>query len=290
MLREFAVEPALLGQWNEFRYLHEKFGVPKARVIAEFPKKWRKMVYEAASDFTEIQKKTLEVWMENKESFLVHGGRNYTLPGDWLQSAEIAHGERPFHAILANGNPRNHSKVLLPQDIPIENHPLFKCPRECFMPRNIEGFIEISGFLLSCSKQIIFIDPYFKANSDWGNSLKAMLACTPTDALMLRYCAGISPRGEEKGYRVADLKEKLPRFIPHGKSVQIVLLDKDVGMDTHNRYIVTERGGIKFPWGLDVARDEARDIVNLMEEETSNSMFEEYASLAERSVVTKFTV
>ena len=290
MLREFAVEPELFGQWSEFRYLHEKFGVPKARMIAEFPKKWRRMVYEAATDFTEIQRKTLEDWMANKDSFLVPSGRKYTLPDNWQQSAEAAHAQNPFHAILANGNPRAHQQVLLPRDMPIENHPLFKCPYECFMPRDISGFMEISGFLLKCSKQIIFVDPYFKASSTWGESLQAMLSCVPPEAHLLRYCTGVAPRGEEEAYRITDLKEKLPKFISQGKSVEVVLLNKDAGMDMHNRYILTERGGIKFPWGLDTSGDGSSDIVNLMEEYTSESMFREYSSLVGRSVYTQFTV
>ena len=69
MLHEFAVEPKLLGTWESFHYLHEKFGVPKARLIAEFPKKWCLMVYDAAENFTDIQTKRLEQWLSEKDFF-----------------------------------------------------------------------------------------------------------------------------------------------------------------------------------------------------------------------------
>ena len=46
MLKEFALEPEALASWESFRYLIEKFGVSKGRVISRFPKQWKRLVYE----------------------------------------------------------------------------------------------------------------------------------------------------------------------------------------------------------------------------------------------------
>jgi hypothetical protein len=286
MLCEFAVEPALLGEWQEFRYLHEKFGVQRARMIAEFPKKWRRMVYDSATDFTDIQRSQLEDWLKGKEKFLVPSRRSFDVPDDWLHSAELAHNQQPFHAILSTENPHGNGKVLLPRNISIEQDPLFKCQTEDFMPRNPAGFVRISGFLLRCSRQIIFVDPHVKAMYKWGEALSAMLDCIPPDATMIRYCAVDSPMGQIKEDRLREFREKWPRLsIPAGKMLEFVLLGKDTGLDTHNRYILTERGGIKFPWGLDAPHDGSKDMVNIMAEETHATMFEEYSTLTSRSVL-----
>jgi hypothetical protein len=290
MLHEFAVEPALLGNWHNFHYLHEKFGVPQARMISEFPGKWRRMVYEAAGGFSEIQRKILEQWMADKTAFLIPGGRAYTMADDWLKSAEAAHVEKPFHAVLARENPREHFYVISAEQPITERHPLFHCPRECAMPKTVNGYITVSRPLLQCSRQILFIDPYFKAEKKWVDPLRAMFACIPSNVTLLRYCARASPGGEEPSFRRSELIQNLPRFIPLGISLDIVLLTKSLGRDTHNRFILTERGGIKLPWGLDIQADSPEDIVNLMEKETHQAKFAEYLDLTGHSVADKFTI
>ncbi|MDL2226718.1 hypothetical protein LJB86_03575 [Deltaproteobacteria bacterium OttesenSCG-928-M10] len=289
MLREFAVEPALLGEYGEFRYLSEKFGVQKARMIAEFPKKWRSMVYKSAVDFTPMQKKSLEAWLKNKKTFLVPSGRDCETLDDWLHSAELAHDRHPFHAILATTNPRGHEKVILTREIPLENEILFNCPHEVFMPREPEAFADISCLLLRHSRQIIFVDPHAHASNTrrgdrWGEALSAMFGCIHPEAT-IRYCAMDFSRGEEIDCRLNNLKENWPQFIPKGKILEFVLLDKDDGMDTHNRFILTERGGIKFAWGLDASKNSGKDVVNVMAEKTHASLLDEYDNLAGRSVL-----
>lgn len=282
MIREFAVQPELLGDWHEFRYLREKFGVDKARVIAEYPSKWRKLVHNSTDSFSEIQRLSLVEWLSNKDSFLVPSGRDYPIPDDWLQSTEAAHDTRAFQAILANINPRNHGKVLVPTSLPIEDHELFQCDCERIIPRTVASFIGISGSLLKWSKQIIFVDPYFKADREWGEPLKAMLSCTTPAVSMLRYCAKVSPRGETEEHRISELKEGLPRYIPQGMRLEVVLLERTSEEDMHNRYILTERGGLKFPWGLATSNDGESDVVNLMEEKNATAIFQNYSSLSGR--------
>jgi hypothetical protein len=286
MLHEFAVDPALFDDWQEFRVLYGKFGVPQARMIVEFPKKWRKLVYEASSHLTDMQRKTIEEWLKNKTAFLISSNRNYNIPTDWLRSAETAHAANPFHAIIATSNPRNCPDVILSGTL-YEQHPLFHCPRECSMPRNASGFARASGPLLRCSQQIIFVDPFFwKANSEidrkerWGKSLKSMLS-TLNNATMIRFCTNASPKGETLDFRQEELIEKLPPFIPNIIEIEILLLQNkkinDHVINLHNRYILTERGGIKFPWGLDSATSDTKDIVNLMEKDTHETIFSEYS-------------
>lgn len=290
MLHEFAVEPALLGDWHAFHYLHEKFGVPQARVISEYPKKWRRMVYDAAEGFTEIQRKILEEWMADKASFLVPSGRAYTQPDNWLKSAEIAHAEKPFHAVLARENPRSHPVVISAEQPVTEKHPLFHCPRECAMPKTVTGYVAVSRSLLQYSRLVIFIDPYFKAVKEWGEPLGAMLACLPSEVALLRYVTTASPNGETPSFRRSELVKNLPRFLPHDISLEVVLLTKNSGRDTHNRFILTERGGLKFPWGFDALESSPEDTVNLMEKEIYQAKFAEYLDLSGHSVVDTFTI
>ena len=91
-------------------------------------------------------------------------------------------------------------------------------------------------------------------------------------------------------YRLDEIKKYWPRSIPSGKALEFVLLDKDAGMDTHNRFILTERGGLKFAWGLDTSTDGAKDVVNVMAEDTHAAMFKEYGKLTGRTEVERFKI
>ena len=51
MHSEYAVEPAAIGaDWETFRYLIDKFGFDKGRLISRMPKRWEKKVIAAAKD------------------------------------------------------------------------------------------------------------------------------------------------------------------------------------------------------------------------------------------------
>jgi len=281
MLREFAIEPALLANWKNFHYLHEKFGISKARVIAQFPKNWYKMVCEEADAVGGVlnKKRVVEWLVSAKKTFLIPSGRDYKIPDDWLQSAENAHTTNPFTSILARENPRNHPEVLKWSDeeteVP-EAHPLVKNEYEFRMQKTPEGFLQTCFLLLQHSHEIIFIDPYLKDGNGSFDVLKLILysiyKSTSTEK-NIRYFTIESPNGETLEYRVNELKQKLPKSIPTGMSIKIILLN-----DMHNRFILTERGGIKFPYGLDVRRDK-HDEVNYLSENLHREIFDEYSKL-----------
>jgi hypothetical protein len=64
MIHEYAVDPALLNNWERFRYLTEKFGVCRGRLISRFPKRWKAMVYDGLSSVGEIERKKIEIYLQ----------------------------------------------------------------------------------------------------------------------------------------------------------------------------------------------------------------------------------
>ena len=52
MLYEYAVEPRAIGSsWQTFRYVIEKFGFDRGRLISQFPNTWFRLVYDATEAF-----------------------------------------------------------------------------------------------------------------------------------------------------------------------------------------------------------------------------------------------
>src|SRR5690242_11461190 len=46
VFHEYALEPAVLGTWQTVRYFLDAFGPWRGRFLAEYPGRWKRMVYE----------------------------------------------------------------------------------------------------------------------------------------------------------------------------------------------------------------------------------------------------
>ena len=50
MFKEIAVDPAAVAaSYLQFNHIIDRFGIPEGRLIAAFPSKWKRLVYEAAN-------------------------------------------------------------------------------------------------------------------------------------------------------------------------------------------------------------------------------------------------
>src|SRR5215475_10033311 len=101
MIYEYALEPVLLSNWKDFRYFTEKFGVAQGRLISRYPKRWKKMVYEALVGCGEIERKRIEDRLQTIDDRMVKRQHEWNSQQDWLPNAGAEHARRPFHAILA---------------------------------------------------------------------------------------------------------------------------------------------------------------------------------------------
>ena len=71
---------------------------------------------------------------------------------------------------------------------------------------------------------------------------------------------------------------KLTRLIPNGMRVSFVRWsEKDGGQPLHNRYILTELGGVSFQHGLDDGKKGDTDDVALLDRESYELRWAQYA-------------
>jgi hypothetical protein len=162
MIHEFAVDPALLNNWERFRYLTEKFGVCQGRLISRFPQRWKAMVYDGLNSVGEIErKKIVECLLRIDEKMQVRAHPAIWDNGrSWLPNAEDEHARQPFHAIVAGANTRNHDRVLAYDDLS-EDTPLWAVPREKVVSREATSLASAVAPILRIAKSVILVDPYF---------------------------------------------------------------------------------------------------------------------------------
>ena len=117
MLYEYAVEPSAIGQdWGTFRYLIEKFGFDKGRLIAWFPSSWERDVWIAAraSGMGQIKLKSVEQRLaQARKNGLYRRGRRYDPGlGNWSSNALQQHMVLPFRANLMSDSDLGDASAL----------------------------------------------------------------------------------------------------------------------------------------------------------------------------------
>ena len=254
MLHEYALDPLILSNWPAFRYFYEKFGVAHSRLISRFPKKWKRMVYEACNACGDIERKRIEEKLRDIDIKLLPTGRSYDGNLAWLNNAEVQHLLNPFHAIIASANPRNSGAVLIANELD-ESTPSWKVPREICLPRQANELAVCLSKLLQNSAEILFIDPHFRPYEiRYKNILQKLInAAIIGNAKLkrLEYHLKENPAATAEFFW-RECRDKIPAIIPAGVEISFIRWkQKDGGESLHARYILTERGGVRIEHGLD---------------------------------------
>ena len=304
MLYEYALEPALLNNWKDFRYFTEKFGFSEGRLISLFPKEWKSIVFTLLSECdarecSEIQLKRAETLLFEKDSADIIPFDNKILvrrhewnpEKDWLTNAEIEHRKRPFRAILAKENPRSKDFVLEGDNIE-DDTPLFHIEKTPVTSRSDREMAGLVGPVLQDAKEILLIDPHFgPENPRHRRPMKEFLATairgrdvSSLERVEIHLKVKAKSTDEERRKREAtffrdEALKELPQLIPKDMKVRLVRWsERAPGELFHKRYILTNRGGVGFKDGLDDRKQGGTDDVDRLGEETYRLRWKQYTS------------
>jgi hypothetical protein len=282
MLLEFALEPSLLSNWDRFQRLVSLFGVAHGRLISRFPKKWQQLVLNSATCGPVEKARIEEALRRRLDDRLLPRYHEWRDDLSWIANAVAEHGKRPFHAILAAASQVGHDFVVNAVDLDVTAlPPQVRTGPSRLVVRSAAEMAAAVRVLLQFSKKVLFVDRHF---SPAAPRFRAPLAG------MLLACLDAFGRARpvevelHLGHRVlddaADFRAScaawLQDIIPTGMRVTVVRWNHE---DLHNRYILTDRGGIQIGEGLDEARDDASrtdDVLGLLASETVRELMERY--------------
>lgn len=256
MLSEFAVEPELLGTWSDCRFVLSHFGWSSGRLISRYPKKWKRMVIEVAQGAADIDYQRIEDALQNLDSILLARESEWDNARTWLPNAVVEHSKRPFFGILARSNPMQCQDVLCANEIEPGVGPVPKLwePRTSFkVARTAVEMANSVRFLLQSSNAIWFIDPHF----DPGNRrhtqplqefLKMIESRRTQSSLQISIKYHTSDKNKDSKMFMSNLDRWVRPHLPKGSQLDIVRWKE---VELHNRYILTDLGGVMFGTGLD---------------------------------------
>ena len=276
MIHAFALEPKLVAAWGkreEFRFIHDKFGLGTPRVLFELPafKRWKKAVYDAATELAlsqEDMKRIEELFRLFSEHKYRRADAKFDGLVSWLENAENEYTRRPFAGIVATQNPRSHEAVLVTDQLGASST-RWTCATGASPARTPEALArELAAMLTSC-RQLHLIDPHFgPENARHRKVLEALMGVVGNNAIapdVVRvHCAGRST------FEFFEQESaKMAARLPNGISVEFVRWRQKAGGEKlHNRYVLTDIGGVSLGVGLDEgAAGETDDLLLLPREQ-----------------------
>ena len=285
MIRAFALEPRLVATWariEEFRFISDKFGLGTPRVLLEMPAftKWKRAVFDAAAEIG-LSQQDLGRLAELFRAFQEHKCRRPSCRYDgqlaWLLNVETEFARKPFGAILATQNPRRNPGVLVPEQL-LPTNERWNCTGGATPARTPEAFAQaVAEMLLNCD-ELHFVDQYFRPDdSRHRDVLEAMMSVVALRDAWPRvirvHCSDRTSLAffEHHAARMA-------ATLPSGAVVEFVRwAQRDQGEILHNRYVLTDIGGVSFGVGLDAGRSGESDDVILLPKPVYEKRWAQYA-------------
>lgn len=248
MFKEIAVDPAaVVTSYLQFSYIIEKFGISEGRLIAAFPSKWKRFAYQAAQAHlrgtAELSRLEVRLRSLTDDAFYAKGRPGEGCAEDWLAAAIAEHKRAPFDAIIAR-EPQADPLVIEAAQLDGE-HACLQPNRQWHIERVAAVMANCCAPLLSSAKHIKLIDPHFDARqSRFRRPLLEFLKCVRPGTRVDVY------RGNGQGdqYLIDGIEHALQGALPMDAEFRLYLLPQDA---LHNRYVLTQSGGMYFSTGLD---------------------------------------
>ncbi|WP_371056391.1 hypothetical protein [Rhodosalinus sp. K401] len=259
MLSEYAVEPAAIGaDWRTFKDLIDRFGADKGRLISRLPSKWERMVKEAARNAGVSDRDYLRIVerLNDSRRKVVNFSRSYEHEANWITNVLREHADRPFKAIICHAGSTACAEAMEPDDCS-DAHPLFRATTSCDVTRTADQIADALHTLTAVSKEVDIVDPYFDLRSAKGNylatlvSLLARLVGDPGQTKAIRIHFRDHDTRPSAEILARDGSAKVTGLLPPGYRIEFYAWSEKLGgEDFHDRYVLTELGGIMIGAGL----------------------------------------
>lgn len=319
MIYEYALDPSLVANWaiaGIGRYVRQ-FGLDQRRLVSDFPKYWQGCVVEAfykhfGYDDTSLEfqnaQPDLYAYLQILTDYMVY--RNIKVPTDinWLDAAIAEHNSRPFYSIFASKkDDQSPPEVITEKNIEDIRDPHWWLPTVEPTRKSAAEIAVALRPLLQTSREIYLVDPYFDFDPKEPRFLNTLIEiisqaigshravqCTPS----IRIITGVERNGKTNDQEAENFAKNihkraiqyLPKKIPNGISIQLIVLKNSTqGNPLHNRFLLTDIGGVIIPYGLDDYDREpnhsAEDDLEPMHKGTYEKRWKQYVKLCGVQIV-----
>lgn len=278
MFHEYAVDPDALRSWADFRYLIDQFGMCQGRLIAKFPSKWKRAVYEACSGIPPVERSKIEESLRRIDSKLYASGRQFDPGVDWIRNASQSNVISAFSAI-----------ITIAERVPLcggLDHEKINDEMDAWKPgippvrRRAQDMADAAEMLLRSASEIVFVDQHYSCAARHGRPLAAFLNYALAGGAPKRLEYHLGDKGTAEWFSDKLLGQVKFFDLPDGLALTFYRWkERPGGEEFHARYILTDLGGIRYDVGLDESDDpdgKQTTDVSALDPETYQHRWSEY--------------
>jgi hypothetical protein len=285
MIYEYALEPEMVATWgtrSNYRLYLRAFGLGQGRIVSRYPESWVEIVKNLIlnGNRKELEKKRLvELLNQLKETIVQRKDCCWNDErGCWLENALHEHKRYPFFAIMARNNPEARPEIITEDSLLESGLEKWEVPHGRVVNRKAPEMAAAVEMMLSRCRQVKFIDPHLSPDKpSYRNSLKTFLNILRNDRPVGLPEVVEIHTNDINGASSDYLKKEFETLIPSGLLVTLFRWkEKPGGQKLHNRFILTDIGGVSFHHGLDTGDGE--DDINRLDQKQYLIHLEQYKS------------
>lgn len=281
MFEEFAVDPALVTEWEFFKELRDKFGVFEGRFIADYPhKEWKKAVSEllekrAHGPNPVRNSATIVEWLRSpggsRDLRIARRKRLYRCCESWLANAEQQ--SESFHAILSAKQTTAENGICMQETTSLAGEPLFRIECQPRVRRIPEQILAVAKPLLRMAKRVKWIDRFLAAFDEDGRlrcklqTVVAFLDWLGKDNIAISQLE-LHLEEPSRGSRdvlAQEIQSRVQGHLTSTTKLSIHWWAASEGENIHPRFLLTDIGGLQFDHGTDPGS--GTTIVHLLKEQ-----------------------
>lgn len=259
MIYEYAVSPALFGKTEAVALLHDKFGIEAGRLISDYPRReWAQIARavinrQYATNDSERRRISEALIALVKRAIYERQGTAWERDKSWIHNAQVEHQRRSFHGIVCE-----EPQATLPHMIGIGynmgSHAKWPTPASKYVQRAAKEMVEAVAPLLDVSTSVALVDQYFDPTKQrflrFLGALAQHLANSAArpKTTHITYVTSWQEFDHTAAQKEANCRLLIKDILPTGMSVGFILIYPG---RLHDRFVLSERGGVSFGKGLD---------------------------------------
>lgn len=259
MFYEYVIDPKVLADISRCRTFFQSFD-KSSRLISDVPKNWQRDVFLTirlipSGDCQPVYKKTLKNALAKllRKNLVKNRASGRNLGGaSWEDFVEKEHNLYPFSAIIGVSS-KSESVNIYGFDDLFFNHP------ECWtfsdqqhVARKASSIVDVMIPLLSVSKSVRLVDPYFSFARPSSERYMPILKELVGRLDSFNYGKGVKTISihvsDERASGPEQLASTISTWLPEGITIKISHWPHNT---MHDRFILTDVGGLMFGHGLD---------------------------------------
>lgn len=312
MIHDFAIEPELAASWHERRVAYPflcQMGLGHPRVPCVFPSAaWKQLVMNAfqanhldpASPHAHRARQNIQILLRHLEEISTRRNGKLADGETWLNAATREHKKFPFGGIVVCTSAASTPHIVAADRLAEQDHPAWTPPAPPVV-RQPKELAKALGPVLRSAAQLRFVDPYFDADdSTFFEPMKEYLLAAQARRSIgdlrlqihfsvtyenIQQASRVQNRALTEGdvakSRLAACYSRIQPILRPGVTVQAFAWGEHPrGPKLHNRYVLTEVGGIAVQTGLDRSQRETgqTDDLTILSKEQYVARWSEYCA------------